>query len=193
MFDTVFGLPVHVLILHATVIVVPAAALATAAVAVRPAWLPRFGWWVVGLDAVMLAVVYVTRESGKKLVNRLFPDPASRSDAVNTHVQRGLDMLWYALALFLVALVLVLVARLVSGPRNTSAGVRTGATGGPGAQASPGGATRSLPAFALPVVAVLAVAAAVLATVQVVRVGHSGSSAVWKDVVKSTNSSSATR
>ncbi|HSA52811.1 MAG TPA: DUF2231 domain-containing protein [Yinghuangia sp.] len=172
MFDTSFGLPVHILILHAAVIGVPLAALATVAVAVRPAWLPRWGWWVVGLDAVILLVVFVTRQSGEEFLDRLFPDPAGRSDDLNTHIERGEDMLWYAIALFAVALILVLVARQQTRART---------------------AGRPLPAFAVPTVAVLAVAAAVLATIQVVRVGHSGSSAVWEDVVKSTDAQSAPR
>lgn len=172
MFDTSFGLPVHILILHAAVIGVPLAALATVAVAVRPGWLPRWGWWVVGLDGVILLVVLVTRQSGQEFLDRLFPDPESRSDQLKTHIQRGEDMLWYAIALFVVAVILVLVARR----QNRAAA-----------------AEKPLPAFAVPSVAVLAVAAAVLATIQVVRVGHSGSSAVWEDVVKSTDSQSAPR
>lgn len=168
MFDTVFGLPVHVLVLHAAVLGVPVAALATAAVAVRPVWLPRFGWWVVALDAAILAVVFATRQSGRKLVERLFPDPDTRSPQLRTHVERGEDMLWYAIALFVVALALVVVAR----QRNRGDMFRVGG---------------NFPSFLVPTVAVLAVAAAVLATIQVIRVGHSGSSAVWKDVVKSTD------
>lgn len=166
MFDTAFGLPVHVLVLHAAVIGVPVAALATIAVAVKRSWLPRFGWWVVGLDALVLVVVIVTRQSGQEFVERLFPDPATRSDDVKTHVQRGEDMLWYAIALFVVALALMFVARQ---------------------QERSEVLTKPLPAVVLPAVAVLAVAAAVLAVIQVVRVGHSGSSAVWEDVVKSTD------
>lgn len=172
MFDTFSGLPTHILILHAAVIGVPLAALATVAVAVRPGWLPRWGWWVVGLDGLILVVVIVTRQSGQEFLDRLFPDPETRSDDLKTHIQRGEDMLWYAIALFVVAVILVLVAR----QRN-----RAAAAGKP------------LPAFAVPSVAVLAVAAAVLATIQVVRVGHSGSSAVWEDVVKSTDAQSAPR
>ncbi|UGQ14365.1 hypothetical protein LO772_12705 [Yinghuangia sp. ASG 101] len=172
MFDTSLGLPTHILILHAAVIGVPLAALATVAVAVRPGWLPRWGWWVVGLDGVILLVVVITRQSGEEFLNRVFPDPESRSDDLKTHIERGDDMLWYAIALFVVAVVLVLVARQQ----------RRGATAG-----------KPLPAFAVPTVAVLAVAAAVLATIQVVLVGHSGSSAVWKEVVKSTDAQSAPR
>ncbi|MGR7001166.1 DUF2231 domain-containing protein [Yinghuangia aomiensis] len=72
MFDTVFGLPVHVLVLHFAVVLVPLAALATIAVAVRPAWLPRFGVWVAALDAVMVVLVWATKESGEKLLKRIY-------------------------------------------------------------------------------------------------------------------------
>jgi hypothetical protein len=105
-------------------------------------------------------------------------------------------MLWYALGLFVVTLALVLVARLASGtrpPRGHADPVADSGGVGDGATSVTAGASRSVPAVAVPIVAVLAVAAAVLATVQVIRVGHSGSSAVWEDVVKSTDSASAPR
>ncbi|MDI2128059.1 DUF2231 domain-containing protein [Yinghuangia seranimata] len=170
MFDTVFGLPVHILILHLTVVGLPVAALATIAVAVRPAWLPRFGWWVVALDAVLLVVVYVTRESGEKLAHRLWPNADDRPPAVRTHISRGEDLLWYAVALLVTAIVLVLVAR----ERNRGAMFR-----------------RPFPPFLVPVAGVLAVAAAVLTIIQVIRVGDSGARAVWRPVVQSTNAVSA--
>ncbi|WP_436773558.1 DUF2231 domain-containing protein [Yinghuangia sp. YIM S09857] len=172
MFDTVSGLPVHVLVLHAAVIGVPVAALATVAVAVRPQWLPRLGWWVVGLNALILAVVYVTKESGQEFVERRYPDPANRSPDLRTHVSRGEDMIWYAVALFAVSLILVLVARRVAQSASTP---------------------KPLPPVVVPVVGVLAVAAAVLATVQVVLVGHAGSEAVWKGSVDARAAVSAPR
>ncbi|NUS53464.1 MAG: hypothetical protein HOV66_01170 [Streptomycetaceae bacterium] len=167
MFDTVFGLPVHVLVLHFAVVLVPLAALATIAVAVRPAWLPRFGVWVAALDAVMVVLVWATKESGEKLLKRIYPDPSARPAAMRTHIERGDDLLWYAVALFVVAAALVVVARLRA---RGQAAIRD-----------------SVPAFVVPVVAVLAVAAAVLVTVQVVRTGHAGSQVVWKPIVQSTN------
>ena len=43
MFDTIDGLPVHALVVHAVVVLLPLALLGTIAIAVRPAWRARFG------------------------------------------------------------------------------------------------------------------------------------------------------
>ncbi|MFI1578475.1 DUF2231 domain-containing protein [Embleya sp. NPDC020630] len=167
MFDTVSGLPVHVLVVHLAVVIVPAAAVASVLVAVRRPWLLRVGWWVVGLDAVAALTCFVAKESGEKLLARLDRlSDGQRAAAVQTHVDRGSDMLWYTLGLLGVTLVLLLVARH-----------RAAATFRP----------RTIPPIVVPIVAVLTVAAAVLAVVQVVRVGESGSKAVWHDTVKNSS------
>jgi hypothetical protein len=146
MFSTFLGLPVHILIIHAVVAGVPAAALATVAIAVRGGWRERFGWLVVALDAVMAAAVYAARQSGLWLYTKLNQPPAAAQ-----HRQLGLTLIWFVLVLLLVAFLLVLVGKV-------------------------GG----IPLFIVAAVAVL-VAGATL--VQVARVGHSGSKAVWGPVV----------
>src|SRR3954447_21785337 len=52
MLDTVFGLPVHALVVHATVVIVPTAAIS---VLLAPVW-PRFRRWA-GWGPAALAVV----------------------------------------------------------------------------------------------------------------------------------------
>lgn len=164
MFDTVSGLPLHVLVVHLAVVIVPAAAIASVLVAVRRSWLLRAGWWVVGLDAAAALTTFVAKESGEKLLARLDRlGDGTRNPAVQTHVDRGADMLWYALGLLGVTLVLLLVARH-----------RAAATFRP----------RTIPPIVVPIVAALTVVAAVLAVVQVVRVGESGSKAVWEPTVQ---------
>ncbi|MGC0420670.1 DUF2231 domain-containing protein [Embleya sp. AB8] len=164
MFDTVSGLPLHVLVVHLAVVIVPVAAIASVLVAVRRPWLLRAGWWVVGLDAAAALTAYVAKLSGEKLLARLDRlTDGQRAAAVQTHVDRGQDMLWYTLGLLGITLILLLVARH-----------RAAATFRP----------RTIPPIVVPIVAVLTVVGAVLAVVQVVRVGESGSKAVWHDTVK---------
>jgi hypothetical protein len=148
-FDTFRGLPVHVIALHLTVVAVPLMAVVTAAVPWRRSWRRRAAWPVVVLDALVLGLVWVTRQSGEQLQRRLPANPQ-----INHHVDLGLTMIWFSLAVLAVA---VLVALL----RNAS--------GAPVA-----------------VLGVLSLAAAVASVVWVVRVGESGSAAVWRDVVAST-------
>lgn len=166
MFDTVFGLPVHVLVLHFAVVGVPVAAVATAAVALRPSWRARFGWWAAGLDAAVVVLVWVTKESGEKLVGRVFPDAAERPAAMRTHIERGSDLVWYTVGMFVAAVLLAALARRTA---RSAAQIR-----------------KPVPDWAVGLVTVLVVVAAALTTVQVVRAGHAGSQVTWKPVVDNT-------
>jgi hypothetical protein len=148
-FDTFRGLPVHVLALHLTVVAVPLAAVVTAALPWRRSWRRRAAWPVVVLDALVLVLVWVTRQSGEQLQRRLPPSPQ-----INHHVDLGLAMVWFSLAVLVVA-VLIALSRNASGPP-------------------------------VAVLGVLSVAAAVASVIWVVRVGESGSAAVWKDLVAGT-------
>ena len=73
MLDTVFGLPVHPLIVHATVVVVPTAA---AAVLLAAVW-PRFRRWAGPLPLVLALVALVldplSTQSGEQLESHVGP------------------------------------------------------------------------------------------------------------------------
>jgi hypothetical protein len=70
-FDTVFGLPLHPLIVHATVVVVPAGAAAVALAAV----MPRFRRWAGVLPLLLsvagLVLIPITTASGESLEHRV--------------------------------------------------------------------------------------------------------------------------
>jgi hypothetical protein len=180
MFDTIFGLPVHALVVHATVVVVPTAALTVA----LAAGLPRFRRWagflplLLSLGAVLL--VPVTTASGEELERRV-----GRSALVEKHVHLADGLLLPVLVLALAALGLywvLLKERAVDteqGAGGLDAGLipladRIGAPGRPG----------------MPVMsAILLVAAlsSVFTLVQVARIGHSGAEAAWHGVATSTS------
>src|SRR3954454_11857263 len=71
MFDTIFGLPVHPLLVHATVVIVPAAVLA---VALAAAWRP-FRLWAGYLPLLLsvagLVLVPLSTSSGESLERRV--------------------------------------------------------------------------------------------------------------------------
>jgi hypothetical protein len=104
--DTVAGLPLHVLVIHAVVVGVPLMSLVTVLVAARPRWRVRAGWAVATLDAALVGVVLVAKESGEALLERLGGQVAPE------HTQMGSQMPWFALALLAAA-----VASAVAGPR----------------------------------------------------------------------------
>ena len=116
MLDTFRGLPTHVLLLHATVVLVPLTCVVTVAVAFWPRVRTLAAWPVVGLNAVMVAMVWLTAQAGQRLAARI-----GASGLAADHAAIGSNMIWFALALFVSS---VLVALLHS--RGRAARLGTG-------------------------------------------------------------------
>ncbi|MEH3032789.1 MAG: hypothetical protein PGN07_01825 [Aeromicrobium erythreum] len=162
MFDLINGLPVHPLVVHAVVVLLPLAVLGTIALAVVPRWRATFGPLLIGVTAVATALVPVATSSGEALEKRV-GDPGR-------HAELGDQMIWFAIPLLVLVVLLVLLdrrRRRGAGDANGSAGSGKGLVTG---------------------VAALAVVAAVATGVQVYRVGDSGARAVWGDQVSSKSS-----
>jgi hypothetical protein len=160
-FDLVNGLPVHPLVVHAVVVLLPLAALGTLAIALRPTWRTPYGYLVTGAALLSTALIPVATSSGEALERRV-GDPG-------VHARLGDQLIWFAIPLLVLAAALTWIARQAARP--------AGAAG-----RAPGtGLTRT--------VATLAVVAALAAGVQVYRVGDSGARAAWGDKVSSTASS----
>jgi hypothetical protein len=107
-FDTFAGLPLHPLVVHAVVVLLPLMSLVTIAVAARPAWrvaaLP-----VVVADALVLVGALVAKESGERFQARLSQLRGGAAVA-SEHAEQGGRLPLFALAL-LVAAVVVWFAR----------------------------------------------------------------------------------
>ncbi len=154
MFDTFFGLPVHALVMHVVVILVPLAATGVVAIAAVPRWRARFGVLVLLIATAGLAAVPVTTRSGGKLEDRLGASGVVARQ-INDHQEMGELVIWPTLAMWVLAVVLVVMDR----QRRRGAAVK--------------------------VVAVLAALAAVGAGAQVAVAGHLGSTAVWSCTIGS--------
>jgi len=99
----VFGLPTHVLLLHAAVAGIPLMCLTTIAVAARPAWRRRFGLANAIFAVLMIGLTYATEQAGLQLFNH-----ASYLQKIAAqHRSLGLTLVWFVavVALFAVALV----------------------------------------------------------------------------------------
>src|SRR4051812_31992980 len=70
MFDTFLGLPLHVLVLHFTVVLVPISAIATTAVFLYRPWRAAYGARMVVGNLAMLALTFVTVRAGLDLQAR---------------------------------------------------------------------------------------------------------------------------
>jgi len=159
MFDLLQGLPVHALVVHVVVVLLPLSAVATAAVTAVPRWRRLLVWWV-GIDAVMVVFSFVAKESGEKLQARL--SQAVGHEVAHDHAEMG-DLIP------LVALVLLVAAGV--------AYALIGRLPGDG----PVPSARRWTAVALVTVVALGTAG------WTVAVGHSGADSVWRNEVASTS------
>ena len=103
MFDLVNGLPVHPLVVHAVVVLLPLAVLGTIAIAAKPTWRATYGWLVVGIAAVATVLVPVATSSGEALEERV-GDPGE-------HAELGDQLIWFAIALLLFSFLMVYLDR----------------------------------------------------------------------------------
>lgn len=105
MFDTVLGLPIHALVVHGVVVLLPLMAVITAVVAFVPRWRAAAAWPVVVIDAGMVAMTFVARQSGQALQARL------GGRIGQEHAAIGRNLIWFALAMFLASLVVAVMRR----------------------------------------------------------------------------------
>ncbi|WP_028645124.1 DUF2231 domain-containing protein [Nocardioides sp. URHA0020] len=148
----IFGLPIHPLLVHATVVFVPLAVV----LVIGAVLVPRFRAWAGPLPAavslVALILTPLSTASGENLEHDL-----PHSALIERHAELGDQLLLFTIALFVFA-----------------AGfwwmTRTGAD------------RSRLPSWLVMVVGTLAIVTAVATGVQVARIGHSGAEAAWSDV-----------
>ncbi|NNG38642.1 hypothetical protein HJ588_05040 [Flexivirga sp. ID2601S] len=99
--DTINGLPAHPLIVHATVVLVPLAALAVILHAVWPAARRRLGVLTPVLGVVALILTWVTIGAGEALARDL--GPAGTSPAVQRHEHFAEQLPPWAIALAVIS------------------------------------------------------------------------------------------
>lgn len=155
MLDTIFGLPVHPLIVHATVVVVPTAAVVVLLAGLWPRFRSWAGWLPLGLALVALVLTPLSTSSGESLEHRI-----GHSAAVEKHSQLADGLLPWVIGLAVAAALISFLARRTAGEGRRS----------------------SAPTWLPVAAAVLAVLAAVGTAQQVVRIGHSGAEASWSKV-----------
>jgi uncharacterized membrane protein len=158
-FDLINGLPIHPLVVHAIVVLVPLAALGTIAIAVKPVWRRRYGHLVVACAALATGLTPVATSSGEALEKQV-GNPGE-------HAELGDQLIWFLIPLLLVVAALWWLDRKRA----------TADTGG-----HPGTSQHST---ALKVLGVLGVVGALATTFQVYRIGDSGARAAWGDQVSS--------
>lgn len=109
-FDTILGLPVHVLVVHAVVVLVPLAALGTLAIAVVPRWRERYGVLVLLVATAGLALVPVATRSGQRLNERIDAGGVVARQ-IQEHADLGNRVVWVVIVGWVLTAAFVLVAR----------------------------------------------------------------------------------
>lgn len=160
---TVAGLPLHPLIVHAVVVLLPLAAVGTLVSALRPAW--RRGLEVPTLLVALVGTVAVPVASSSGWQLRRTMDGSS--PLVAEHAARAAYLLPAAVLFVALLAVVVYVDRVVADRRVR---VRVPA----GDHAEPSAASPLAPALTVAAAAVGIVVAAL-----VVWIGHAGAAAVW--------------
>ncbi len=108
--DTVFGVPLHPLVNHAVIVLVPLAVLGTLVITAVPRWRTAYGWLVVALSAVAFVSVPVATRSGRNLEASLeLGGPAL--EKVQDHQTMGDRVIWAVGAMFVLDLVVMLMHR----------------------------------------------------------------------------------
>ncbi|MEP7033974.1 MAG: DUF2231 domain-containing protein [Actinomycetota bacterium] len=151
MFDTIAGLPLHPLVVHATEVIVPTAALVIALAALWPAFRRWAGFLPFGLALGALVLVPISTQSGEALQERV-----KDSSLISTHADLAEGLLPWIFVLFVASAVLAWWSR----------------------HERKGSAPR-VPKWVAVALAAGAVLAAAGTTGQAVLIGHSGATAVW--------------
>ncbi len=183
---TVDGIPAHPLIVHAVVVLLPLAAVGGLVIALRASWRRRFGMVVLALAVLSVAAVPLATRTGNQLKTAMdLPD----NQLIERHADLGDELLPFALAFGIAVLFLVIAGRLADRERaaTTAPSTDTGGTDDAGntddtVADRPVGAVSNLWRRLAIVAAALVAFTGVASTVQVLRIGHSGSSAVWEGV-----------
>jgi uncharacterized membrane protein len=173
---TIDGIPAHPLVVHAIVVLLPLATLGGLVIAARASWRRRFGLAVLALTAVAVGSVPVATRTGEQLKAVLPANPN-----IERHSQLGDGLLPFALAFGVAVLLLVIAGRLADRERGADTATSAAARANPDGTDGGMRVTRTWRRVAI-VAAALVAFTGVAATVQVVRIGHSGSVAVWQGV-----------
>ena len=146
----VAGLPAHVLFVHFVVVLAPLTAALEMLCAVWPSARQRLVWLVLALAVITLVLTPLTVEAGEWLYNR----EQNPGEVLQTHAERGEWMIYFAIAILLVAIALAVLHRFEKRLSRRRA-------------------------VAHVAVALVALVVGISSIVTVIRIGDSGARAVW--------------
>jgi hypothetical protein len=159
---TIDGIPLHPLVVHAVVVLLPLAALGAVVIAVRRSWRRTLGVPVLLVALAGVAAVPVATTTGTQLWTAL----GGHNPLIDVHAQRAAWLLPFAVG-FLLLLAAAVLTELATARAEAGQHARTAT------------ATRARAATGLSVLAALA---GLVVAGLVVWVGHAGSVVVWQGI-----------
>lgn len=157
------SLPMHPLLVHIPVVIIPLAVIGVLLIVVHPAWMKPYGFIVAALAGVGFFGALLAASTGEDLQETLSRTGQTVSPALRDHVEMGDSVQAFAGVFFLFTAAWVAFAwwrRRVGEERAT--------------------ATAKRPQVLHVVLSVLVVVSGVAATWSVVAAGHSGATSVWE-------------
>lgn len=160
-----FGVPAHPFFVHAPIVLLPLAAIATVVMAARPAWNRRALPWLTGVTAVIVVMLFMAIRSGQALAD--VADGRAISGDITDHERLGQQTLIISIVWLVALIVAAVLGRRTPTPTALSADVAT---------PSP---------FARPaqIVTIVAAVVSIVATIWLIRTGHSGAESHWIGVI----------
>jgi hypothetical protein len=148
--DSFFGLPLHPLVVHATVVIVPGAAVAVLLAALWPRFRRWAGWGPLALSVVAVVLTPLSTSTGETFQAQ--PRFGGGNPAIQKHAELGGLLLWWVIPLAVLAAALFWWHRRTAGQRSRALEIA---------------------------ITVLPVLVALGTLVQVALIGHSGAEAAW--------------
>lgn len=148
--NVIHGLPAHVLLVHFIVVLAPLTAVLEILCGLWQAARRRLVWLVLVLAAVTTALTPLTIDAGEWLFNLR----KEHSAILQAHADRGEWMIYFSIALLVVAVLLAVLHVLESRSDKRRLAAKT-------------------------VVAILALAVGISSMIQVYRIGDAGAQSVW--------------
>lgn len=177
------GLPAHVLLIHAVVILLPLAALMLVASATWPAARARLGFLTPAVGLVALVLVPITTNAGEWLRDHL----GFHNARIDRHTELGKSLLPGAIGVFVLAAAVWLLGRRFEmswrrAPHEPEMRDDVDGGGGTATLIRPQTRKQALPVWVTAVLGAVSFAVSVGALIQLYRIGDSGAQAVWHGV-----------
>jgi len=148
----IFGIPLHPLVVHLAVVLVPLVAIGTLLIAFWPKARMRFGWLLAVFSLGGIGATILARQSGEELFESMNEEASA---TLSSHMTWGNQAFWPAIVMAVGLFAMMLTTR--------------------------GRKAEERPSVWYWVSAVVAVLAALVSLAMIIKVGHSGATAVWTE------------